>query len=114
MYAVLGVGGLAIVLLLVVLVVVLTRGGGEPAAKVGRVEVAQNESPAPAIEPVAAANAGRSSVVPIASSAESVPAGSSASSNIDSAEIVRRLKEATVYFKHKVNRHDPGDPVRVL
>lgn len=98
-YAVLGVGGLVIVLLLVVLAVVLTRGGGEPGGKVGRAEVAQNESPAPAIEAVAA-------VMPVAlaaSPSESVPAGSSASSNLDTAEIVRRLKEATVYLKHRVN-----------
>jgi S1-C subfamily serine protease len=99
MYAVLGVGGLAVALLLVVLVVVLTRGGGEPAAKVGRADVVQNDSPAPAIEPVAA-------VTPIAlaaSSAESVSAGSSATAVPDSDQIMSRLKDATVYLKHKVN-----------
>jgi S1-C subfamily serine protease len=101
MYAILGVGGLAILLLLGVLVVVLTRGGGEPADKLGHVEVVQNDSPAPVIEPVAAVTPAGASVVATSSEAESVPAGSSASSNIDSAEIVRRLKEATVYLKHK-------------
>jgi regulation of enolase protein 1 (concanavalin A-like superfamily) len=114
MYAILGVGGLAVLLLLGVLVIVLTRGGGEPADRVDHVEVVRKDSPAPVIEPVAAvtpagatvvATSSEAESVPVATSsgAEGVPAVSSASSNLDSAEIVRRLKEATVYLKHKVN-----------
>jgi S1-C subfamily serine protease len=98
MYAVLGVGGLAIVLLLVVLVVVLTRGGGGPAANAPRAEVVQNDPPARAIEPVAAVTP----IALVATSTESLPAGSSASPVPDSDQIMSRLKDATVYLKHKV------------
>ena len=99
LYAVLGVGGLAVVLLFVILGVVLTRGGGEPAGKAPRAEVVQNDRPAPTVEPVAAVTA----IALTASSAESAPAGSSASPvPPDSDQIMSRLKDATVYLKHKV------------
>jgi S1-C subfamily serine protease len=98
MYAVLGVGGLAIVLLLVVLVVVLTRGSGDPPAQARQAEVVHSDPPAAAIEPAAAVTP----IALVASSVESAPAGSSASPVPDSDQIMSRLKDATVYLKHKV------------
>jgi len=98
LYAVVAVGGLVIVALFVVLAVVLSRGNGEPAAgKAAKAEVVQSDTPAP-VERVAAAPAA-STATP--TSSESSYSGSSASSALDGAEIVRRLKEATVYLKIK-------------
>jgi S1-C subfamily serine protease len=108
-YAALGVGGLAVVLLSVVVVILLTRGGIEPPAKINRPEVVQNEAPSshPApvqtrvIEPVIAVTPAATSLKP-----EPAPAiassGSSGPEVIDGPEIVHRLKEATVFIKHKV------------
>ncbi len=104
-YAALGVGGVAVVLLGAILVVVLTRGGGEPAAKVGGPELARSDPPASApsrvIEPVVAVNPPEETAAR-AASAPSAISGSSEPTTIDSVEIVRRLKEATVYIKNKV------------
>jgi hypothetical protein len=106
-YAAMGIGGLAVVLLGVVLVVVLTRGGGEPhaAANVDRQEVAQNDSPAPApvIEPIALRSPGVSTPAAPTPVAEDTSGSTSApSAAIDGPEIIKRLKEATVYIKHNV------------
>jgi S1-C subfamily serine protease len=100
LYAVLGIGGLVIVSLFVVLAMVLSRGGGEPAAKVRNAEVAQSESNESVAEPVATAPAAAPAVTPTRVT-ESLSSGSSLSSPPDSAEIVRRLKDSTVYIKIK-------------
>ena len=97
-YAALGVGGLAVLLLCVVLVVVLTKGSGEPAAKVNpSPSVARNDSPSPVIERIAAVAPAETTVTPTAPP-ETSSAGASAPSAMNGAEIVRRLKDATVYI----------------
>jgi len=100
LYALLGGGGVALVAL-VVLVIVLTRPEPGPAGGGGGGEaqtVAEAPSPRP-VEPVAAPVA---APVVEPTSFASVPSSSSGNAAIDSMEVVRRLKEATVYIKNKV------------
>jgi S1-C subfamily serine protease len=98
LYAVLGVGGAAVALLLVVLAVVLSRGNGEPARGRG---AAVAEAPAPKpVEPEPAPVRATPAVTPTIASASSY--SSSSNSALDPAEVVRRLKDATVYIKNKV------------
>ena len=117
-YAALGVGGVAVLLLGAVLVVLLTRGGGGPPARVD----ARATSCEPSVPPSLRLRLPRSnrchrrllrqqwSRPPrrnprihgplhrrrIAKSAVNAPTA------IDGPEIVRRLKEATVYIKNKI------------
>jgi regulation of enolase protein 1 (concanavalin A-like superfamily) len=92
--AALGIGALAVVLLIAVLVVVMSQGGG------GKPQVAQADA-APPPEAVAQPAAAPAPPTP-AVTATSYQPDSSASQVIDSAEVVRRLKDATVYIKNKV------------
>jgi S1-C subfamily serine protease len=104
LYAALGAGGVALVGL-VAMVIVLSRSGPVPAGdergdEAQSVAEAPSETPvepaaAPVVEP-AAAPAVEPAVV------ASVPASSSGKSAIDSADVARRLKEATVYIKNTV------------
>jgi S1-C subfamily serine protease/regulation of enolase protein 1 (concanavalin A-like superfamily) len=97
-YAALGLAGLAVVLLSVVLVVVLTKGSREPAPKVNdSPSVAQTDSPSHVIERIAAVAPAETTVTPTASR-ETSNAAPIAPSVIDGPEIVRRLKDATVYI----------------
>jgi S1-C subfamily serine protease/regulation of enolase protein 1 (concanavalin A-like superfamily) len=95
LFAILGIGGAVVGLLLVLLVVVLTRGGGDAGAG-KRPAVAEASAPSPA-EPVATPPP----AVAVAP-APSETASPSAPTVVDGAEIVRRLKEATVYIKNKI------------
>jgi S1-C subfamily serine protease len=108
-YAAVGVGGLAVVLLGVVLVVVLTRGGGEaPSRASAPSDLTQSDSPAPStsranvIQPVAATASDTSADSPASSTEDAPSAVSTASAAPDSEQIMRRLKDATVYLKHKI------------
>ncbi len=94
LFAILGVGGAVVALLLVILIVVLARGGGDAGA-LKRPEIAESPASRP-VEPVAAP------APVVTSSYTPAVAAPSASTAIDSAEVVRRLKEATVYIKVKV------------
>jgi len=95
LFAILGVGGAVVALLLVILVVVLTRGGGDAGAG-KRPAVVDSPAPAP-VETVAAP-----APAVTATSYSSDAASPSASTAIDSTEVVRRLKEATVYIKNNI------------
>jgi S1-C subfamily serine protease len=101
-YGLLGVSGVAVLLLVVVLVVVLTRGGDGPAANVGNVgPVAERSDPitpvrAAAVEAPAVAE---TLVTPTSLTASASPSPTSTSSTaIDSQEVVRHLKDASVYI----------------
>jgi S1-C subfamily serine protease len=107
-YAAIGIGGLAVVLLCVVLAVLLTRGNGEPPARVaGSADVAQPDPQARAldsaiaIEPAATPGAATSTVT-ATSAIENTDSAPTAPPAIDGPEIVRRLKESTVYLKNVV------------
>jgi Trypsin-like peptidase domain len=93
--AALGIGGLAVVLLIAILVVVMSQGGGDKGRTVAQ---ADTPPPEPVVQPVAAQPAAPAPAV--ASTPSSTD--SSASRGIDRDDIIRRLKEATVYIKHKV------------
>jgi S1-C subfamily serine protease/regulation of enolase protein 1 (concanavalin A-like superfamily) len=95
LYAILGVGGAVVGLLLVTLIVVLTRGGGDAGAG-KRPAVAESPAPSP-VETVAAP-----SPAVTAASLSTDTSSPSASTVMDSTEVVRRLKEATVYIKNKI------------
>ncbi|MFI5458051.1 MAG: trypsin-like peptidase domain-containing protein [Isosphaerales bacterium] len=92
LFALLGVGGVAL-LAIVVLVVVFTRPGPAPAGGGGGQVLVDASSPSP-VQPVATTAVATTSFVNSSSS--------SGNSAIDSAEVVRRLKDATVYIKNKV------------
>ncbi len=103
LYVLAGVSGLA-ALLVIVLVVVLTRGGGAPAPQVA---VATDPPPAPEPAPVVATAgpaAPTNGVTTIAQSAPSLASNGSptSSATIDPQEVIRRLKDATVFIKVKV------------
>jgi S1-C subfamily serine protease len=98
---VIGVGGLVIVALFVVLAVVLSRGGNEPVAKVRTSEVAHNQAPEPPAEHAAAATPAAPAITPT-SLAESTSSASSTPSAPDSGDIIKRLKDSTVYIKIKI------------
>jgi S1-C subfamily serine protease len=96
--AVLGIGGLAVVLLIAILVVVMSQGGGGRPQQVAQAPASPEPEAEPAApQPAAPSSAPTAVVTPTASYADS-----SASQAIDSAEVVRRLKDATVYLKNKV------------
>ncbi|HKI21636.1 MAG TPA: trypsin-like peptidase domain-containing protein, partial [Isosphaeraceae bacterium] len=97
LFAMLGVGGVAL-LAIVALVVVLTRPGPGPAGGGGGGGQALTDASPRPVEPVATTAVAATSFVDSSSSSSS----SSGNSAIDSAEVVRRLKEATVYIKNKV------------
>ncbi len=98
-YGLLGVSGVAVVLLVVVLVVVLTRGGNVPAANDGdaaRVAGRSDPSttaPSPAKEAPAAVGSLASPTIEVTSPSPPPP------TVVDSQEIIRRLKDASVYIK---------------
>jgi S1-C subfamily serine protease len=103
-YAAVGIGGLAVVLLGVVLVVMLTRGNGDPPAKVGEAaELARHDAaaPAPAVA-LASTPAAETATETPALAAETTTSTPAAPAAIDGPEIVRQLKEATVYIKNKI------------
>jgi S1-C subfamily serine protease/regulation of enolase protein 1 (concanavalin A-like superfamily) len=91
--AVVGIGGLAVVLLVAILVVVMTQGGG------GKPQVAKADT-SEAAEPVVPPVAPPAAVPAVTTAAASTD--SAASQTLDHQDIVRKLKEATVYVKHKV------------
>jgi S1-C subfamily serine protease len=106
-YALIGATGVALVTI-IALVVVLTHPGPAPAGGGGGEPRTVAEAPAlRPVEPVAvpvAAPAAAAAAAPLVepTSLASVPSPSSATSAVDSMEIVRRLKEATVYIKNKI------------
>jgi S1-C subfamily serine protease len=88
-------------LAIVALVVVLTRPGPAPAAGGGGGAPTLAEAPAPKpVEAAASTETAQSVITPISSSASH--------SELDSAEIVRRLKEATVYIRHRIGSKTLG------
>jgi S1-C subfamily serine protease len=100
--AILGVGGAVVALLLVILAVVLTRGGGN-AGERRPGTLADSGGSAPVDTATAPAAVTTPAVTPTTyapdAAATDASATSAAAKVIDSAEVVRRLKEATVYIK---------------
>ncbi len=107
LFAVLGAGGVALVAL-IAMVVVLSRPGPRPAGDEGAAEgpaVAESPAETPveaAAAPIKPTSSPSAAPVVEPTPVASVPSSSSGNSIIDTAEVARRLKEATVYIKTNV------------
>jgi S1-C subfamily serine protease len=93
LFVVIGIGSVAVLLLIGLLIAVLMRGNGDAGGGARAPQVAEAQ-PAPPVEPVAATPA------TVAPTPAATPAAVAAVP--DSQEIIRRLKDATVYIIAKV------------
>jgi hypothetical protein len=103
LYVALGLGGVAL-LAIVALIIVATRPGPAPAGGGGQVAAnVPTEVNAPPVAPPAASTVAPTVfVAPRQTGGSSSSSSSSSNETLDSTEIVRRLKEATVYVKNKI------------